>query len=56
MRLSLAAGCRDRGLIEKAVALAKETVADDPTLSKAENAGLAARVRELLRQSENIVN
>ncbi len=56
MRLSLAAGCRDKNLIERAVALAKETVADDPTLSKAENAGLAARVSALLRQSENIVN
>jgi len=56
MRLSLAAGCRDRGLIERAVALAKATVADDPTLSKEENRGLAEKVQKLLRESENLVN
>jgi ATP-dependent DNA helicase RecG len=56
MRLSLAAGCRDTGLIEKTVALAKGIIADDPTLSKAENAGIAEREDALLRKSENIVN
>ncbi|MBE6599537.1 MAG: ATP-dependent DNA helicase RecG [Ruminococcaceae bacterium] len=56
MRLSLAAGCRDTGLIERAVALAKATVADDPTLSKEENKGLAEKVQKLLRESENLVN
>ncbi len=56
MRLSLAAGCRDKALIERAVALAKATVADDPTLSKEENKGLAEKVQKLLRESENLVN
>lgn len=56
MRLTLAAGCRDTDLIEKAVVLARETVADDPELSKPENARLAEKVRELLRLSENTAN
>ena len=56
MRLSLAAGCRDTGLIESAAALAKEITAADPDLSDPGNRGLSEKVRELLRRSENIVN
>lgn len=55
-RLTLAAGCRDTGLVESAVRLARQTVDSDPALASPDHEALAQRVRELLRRGASTVN